>query len=100
MRLTEALVKPLFARAISTYRVNALNSAFKKHTGMDEAFAQVQSENGSNKVWKPVSVAFHAYECHLFLKMLDATATRPKKHAIDRVVQEVWPDSDEAAPLK
>ena len=42
MRLTEALVKPLFARAISTNRVNALNSAFKKHMGMDEAFAQVQ----------------------------------------------------------
>lgn len=98
MRLTEALVKPLFARAISTNRVNALNSAFKKHMGMDEAFAQVQSENGSNKVWKPVS--FHAYECHLFSKMLDATATRPAEHAIDRVVQEVWPDSDEAAPLK
>ena len=98
MRLTEALVKPLFARAISTNRVNALNLAFKKHMGMDEAFAQVQSENGSNKVWKPVS--FHAYECHLFSKMLDATATRPAEHAIDRVVQEVWPDSDEAAPLK
>ena len=98
MRLTEALVKPLFARAISTNRVNALNLAFKKHMGMDEAFAQVQSENGSNKVWKPVS--FHAYECYLFSKMLDATATRPAEHAIDRVVQEVWPDSDEAAPLK
>ncbi len=91
-------MKPLFARAISTNRVNALNLAFKKHMDMDEAFAQVQLENGSNKVWKPVS--FHAYESHLFSKMLDATVTRPAEHAIDRVVQEVWPDSDEAAPLK
>jgi hypothetical protein len=98
MRLTEALVKPLFARAISTNRVNALNSAFKQHMGLDEAFAQVQSENGSGKVWKPV--AFHAYECRLFSKMLNATATRPQEHAIDRVVQEVWPDSDQARPLE
>lgn len=66
MRLTEALVKSMFARAISSNGVKALNSAFKKHLGLDEAFAQVQSENGSGKVWKPVG--FHGFECRLFSK--------------------------------
>ena len=55
MRLTEALVKPMFARAIATKRVNALNAAFKQHLGLDDIFAQVQSENSPGKLWKPIS---------------------------------------------
>ena len=98
MRLTEALVKPMFARAIATNRVKALNSAFAEHLGIDGAFAQVQSEHGSGKVWKPVS--FHGYECRLFSKMLKETATRPYEPAIDRVVHEVWPDWGQAVPLE
>jgi hypothetical protein len=61
MRLTEAIVKPMFARAIATNRVKALNEAFKQHLGLEDVFAQVQSEHGSGKVWKPVT--FKAYEC-------------------------------------
>ena len=98
MRLTEALVKPMFARAISTNRVKALNSAFEAHLGLDGVFAQVQSEHGSGKAWKPIG--FHAYECHRFSKMLVATATRPYEPAIDRVVHEVWPDSDQVVSLE
>jgi hypothetical protein len=98
MRLTEALVKPMFARAMSTNRVKALNSAFKKHLGLDEAFAQVQSENGSGKVWKPVG--FHGFECRLFSKKLDQNTTRPREPAIDRVVHEVWPDLDQTVQLE
>ena len=98
MRLTEALVKPMFARAIATNRVKALNSAFEAHLGIDGAFAQVQSEDGSGKAWKPIS--FHGYECSLFTKMLKETATRPYEPAIDRVVHEVWPDSGQAVPLE
>ena len=99
MRLTEALVKPMFARAISTKRVPELNSAFAKHLGLDGAFAQVQSEHGSGKVWKPVG--FHGFECRLFSKVLKAHGKRPEEAAIDRVVHEVWPDSDsdQAEPL-
>jgi uncharacterized membrane protein len=94
MRLTEALVKPLFARAIATSRVNALNAAFRQHLGLDDTFAQVQSEHGSGKVWKQVS--FKAYECRLFSKTLAATATRPQEPAIERVVHQVWPDGEQA----
>ena len=64
MRLTEAIVKPMFARAISTNRVKALNEAFKQHLGLEDVFAQVQSEHGSGKVWKPVT--FKAYEYRWF----------------------------------
>ncbi len=45
MRLTEAIVKPMLARAISTNRVEALNEAFKQHLGLEDVFAQVQSEH-------------------------------------------------------
>ena len=45
MRLTEAIVKPMFARAISTNKVKALNEAFKQHLGLEDVFAQVQSEH-------------------------------------------------------
>jgi hypothetical protein len=96
MRLTEAIVKPMFARAISTNRVKALNEAFKQHLGLEDVFAQVLSEHGSGKVWKPVT--FKAYECSLFSAMLNATATRPQESAIERVVHQVWPDSDGFAP--
>jgi hypothetical protein len=81
----------MFARAISTNRVKELNLAFKAHMGIDDAFAQVQSEQGSGKVWKPV--AFHGFQCSLFSKTLNHTATRPQEPAINRVVHEVWPDS-------
>jgi uncharacterized membrane protein len=94
MRLTKALVKPMFARAIATKRVNALNAAFKQHLGLDDMFAQVQSENSPGKLWKPVS--FKAFECRLFSKTLAATDTRPEEPAINRVVHQVWPDGGQA----
>ena len=97
MRLTEALVKPMFARAIATNRVRELDFAFEKHLGLGGTFAQVQSEHGSGKVWK--RVGFRAYECRLFSKVLKESATRPQEPAIHRVVHEVWPDSDQAGPL-
>jgi hypothetical protein len=81
MRLTEAMVKPLFARAIASNKVPALNAAFKQHLGLDNVFAEVQSDQGSGKVWKPVS--FKAFECHLF------TPSR-----MELVLQQVWPDHD------
>ena len=92
MRLTEAIVKPMFARAIATNRVKALNEAFKQHIGLEDVFAQVQSEHGSGKVWKPVT--FKAYECRLFSEMLKETGTRPQESAVERVVHQVWPDAD------
>ena len=82
MRLTEALVKPMFARAIASNRVPALNKAFKEHLGLDNMFAEVQSDQGTGKVWKPLS--FKAFECHLFTLS-----------AVEKVLHQVWPDHDE-----
>ena len=86
MRLTEALVRPMFARAIASHRVPALNAAFHKHLGLENTFAEVQSDQGSGKVWKPVS--FKAFECHHFTQQ-----------AITRILHQVWPD-DEARAAK
>jgi len=82
MRLTEALVKPMFARAIASNRVPALNAAFRQHLGLENTFAEVQSDQGSGKVWKPIS--FKAFECHLFTL-----------GAVEKVLQQVWPEHDE-----
>jgi hypothetical protein len=82
MWLAEALVKPMFALAIASNRVPALNKAFKEHLGLDNMFAEVQSDQGTGKVWKPIS--FKAFECHLFTLS-----------AVEKVLHQVWPDHDE-----
>jgi hypothetical protein len=82
MRLTEALVQPMSARAIASNRIPALNKAFKEHLGLDNMFAEVQSDQGTGKVWKPIS--FKAFEYHLFTLS-----------AVEKVLHQVWPDHDE-----
>ena len=57
-----------------------------KHLGLENTFAEVQSDQGSGKVWKPVS--FKAFECHNFTQQ-----------AITRILHQVWPD-DEARAAK
>ncbi len=85
-------------RGVGEANVSTGNFHQQGHLGLDEAFAQVQSENGSDKVGKPVG--FHGFECCLFSKRLNQNATRPREPAIDRVVHEVWPDLDQTAQLE
>jgi hypothetical protein len=77
-------VKPMFALAIASHRVPALNAAFRKHLGLEDTFAEVQSDQESGKVWKPVS--FKAFKCHLFTQ-----------EAVAHIVHQVWPDGKEPA---
>ena len=48
MRLTEALVKEMFGRAIDTGKVAQLRSAFKTHLGMEDKF--VRSDTAARSV--------------------------------------------------
>ena len=57
MRLTEALVKEMFGRAIDTGKVAQLQSAFKTHQGMEDKLVRSDKKRG----WKKVS--FYRYEC-------------------------------------
>lgn len=87
MRLTESLIKTMFARAIHWCRVPQLNAAFLKHFKMKDIFATVQDSEGG-KSWKKVS--FLAYQCYEFTQ-LNAEQTAMK---IADVLHEVWPAKD------
>jgi len=46
MRLTESLIKVIFAKAIESEKVEELNAAFVKHLAMDHTFQKVKDEPG------------------------------------------------------
>jgi len=50
MRLTEALVKDLFGRAIEARKVHKLSQAFKTHLGLEKKFVRSDKTKGWNKV--------------------------------------------------
>ena len=89
MRLTEALTKVLYQRAIDTNKTAELAKAFDRHLGLKDRFRQVQASGSDKKVWKKLSLK--GYECYPFSKSLAAAGTLPAESAIERVVREVWP---------
>jgi hypothetical protein len=95
MRLTESLIKVIFAKAIESEKVEELNAAFVKHLAMDHTFQKVKDEHGGSS-WKKVSV--FGYQCYDFIKTLPASGGRPAEMAIHRILHEVWPDADGQQP--
>ncbi len=81
MRLTEALVKDMFGRAIEARRVGKLNEAFKRHLGLEHKFVPSQKTKGWNKV------SLYGYECWRFAEQDENGVSK-----IEKVVREVWPD--------
>jgi hypothetical protein len=79
MRLTEALVKDLFGRAIESRRVPKLKEAFQTHLGLSNKF--VRSEKGWNKV------SLYGYECWRFAELDEEGVSK-----IEKVIKEVWPE--------
>ncbi len=57
IRLTEALVKDLFWRAIEARRVPKFSAAFKTHLGLEKKFVRSEKTKGWNKV------SLYGYEC-------------------------------------
>jgi hypothetical protein len=81
MRLTVALVKDLFERAIESQRVKKLKEAFHKHLGLENRFARSVKTKGCNKV------SLYGYECRRFAEQDETGVSK-----IETVVREVWPD--------
>ena len=83
MRLSEALVKDMFGRAIESRKVERLRSAFERHLGITNKFQKSSQTNGWNKV------SLYGYECWRF-GQTDAEGVSK----IERVIKEVWPAGD------
>ena len=81
MRLTEALVKDMFGRAIESRRVQKLKEAFKTHLGLENKFVRSDKTKGWNKV------SLYGYECWRFAEQDENGVSK-----IEKVVREVWPD--------
>jgi hypothetical protein len=81
MRLTEALVKDMFGRAIESQRVKKLKEAFQKHLGLENKFVRSDKTKGWNKV------SLYGYECWRFAEQDENGVSK-----IEKVVREVWPD--------
>lgn len=96
MRLTEALSKVLYQRAIDTNKTDSLSHAFQKHLGLKDKFKQVQTTGSDKKVWKKLGVK--GYECYAFSKTISASESFPQETAIERVMHEVWPSRVDAQP--
>jgi hypothetical protein len=89
MRLTEGLIKVIFAKAIESGKVDELNAAFRKHLDMENTFQKVKDEHGGSS-WKKVSV--QGYQCYDFITKLPASDSHPEEMAIHRILHEVWPE--------
>ena len=81
MRLTEALVKDMFGRAIESRRVQKLKEAFKTHLGLENKFVRSDKTKGWNKV------SLYGYECWRFAEQDEKGVSK-----IEKVVRDVWPD--------
>ena len=81
MRLTEALVKDLFGRAIESRRVQKLKEAFKTHLGLENKFVRSEKTKGWNKV------SLYGYECWRFAEQDENGVSK-----IEKVVRDVWPE--------
>ena len=84
MRLTEALVKDMFGRAIESRRVQKLKVAFKTHLGLENKFVRSEKTKGWNKV------SLYGYECWRFAEQDESGVSK-----IEKVIREVWPDGAE-----
>ena len=84
MRLTEALVKDMFGRAIESRRVTKLKEAFKTHLGLENKFVRSEKTKGWNKV------SLYGYECWRFAELDESGVSK-----IEKVIREVWPDGAE-----
>ena len=81
MRLTEALVKDMFGRAIESRRVQKLKEAFKTHLGLENKFVRSEKTKGWNKV------SLYGYECWRFAEQDEYGVSK-----IEKVIKEVWPE--------
>jgi hypothetical protein len=81
MRLTEALVKDMFGRAIESRRVQQLKKACKTHLGLENKFVRSEKTKGWNKV------SLYGYECWRFAEQDESGVSK-----IEKVIREVWPD--------
>ena len=81
MRLTEAVVKDMFGRAIESRRVQKLKEAFKTHLGLENKFVRSEKTQGWNKV------SLYGYECWRFAETDENGISK-----IEKVIREVWPD--------
>jgi hypothetical protein len=79
MRLTEALVKDMFGRAIESRRVPKLKEAFKTHLGLENKFVRSEKTKGWNKV------SLYGYECWRFAEQDENGVSK-----IEKVVRDVW----------
>jgi len=80
MRLSEALVKDMFGRAIESRRVESLKAAFQRHLNLRDKFQRSSQSKGWNKV------SLYGYECWRFGET-DAGGVS----SIEKVIREVWP---------
>jgi hypothetical protein len=80
MRLTEALVKDMFGRAIESGKVPQLREAFNTHLNIQDRFVRNEGKRG----WKKVSL--YGYECWRFGRESRVEG----QSAIERVIREVW----------
>ena len=85
MRLTEALVKDMFGRAIESGKVPQLREAFKTHLNIQDRFVRNEGKRG----WKKVSL--YGYECWRFARDSGVQG----QSAIERVIREVWGEGHE-----
>ena len=81
MRLSEALVKDMFGRAIESRKVDKLRAAFSTHLGIKDKFQRSSQSKGWNKV------SLYGYECWRF----GQTDPESGVSSIEKVIKEVWP---------
>jgi len=83
MRLTEALVKDMFGRAIESGKVPQLRQAFMTHLNIQDRFVR----NDGRRGWKKVSL--YGYECWRFAR---ESSQVKGQSAVETVIREVWGD--------
>jgi hypothetical protein len=86
MRLTEALLKDMFGRAIDSRRVQRLKDACKEHLGLENKFVRSDKTKGWNKV------SLFGYECWRFAEEDELGVSNAEK-----VIRDVWPNGTEIA---
>ena len=84
MRLSEALVKDMFGRAIELRKVDKLRAAFSTHLGIKDKFQRSSQSKGWNKV------SLYGYECWRF-GPFGQTDPESGVSSIEKVIKEVWP---------
>ena len=87
MRMSEALIKPLFDHAEAQGRIPQLNASIHKHCGLEDHFKQAENEGGGGSHWLPI--AFKAWQAWRLIRTLEPDVNY---HGRDLAIQRVFQD--------